>query len=151
MTMWKTGTIVAGVVFALLAGTPKAPAAVTVLTSATPETIPVGGTVQLDFQLSLSPDPGFTSAAFVGGAIELFSGDGQHKTFLFGPGGTSRDFIWDVVYNSVGNFIPSYTGLVSYLDTGSHQVCGPRRCFTVPDIALKFQGLSGDFQDPGVG
>src|SRR3954451_21386351 len=99
---WRGSAIVAGVALSLLATIPSAPAAVTVLATAAPEHVPVGGIVELNLQLNLSPDgPQYFGEKFIAGAVELFSGDGQHKTFVFGPFGPStiRNFIWDVTYS----------------------------------------------------
>jgi len=152
----RGNAIAAGVALSLLASIASASAAVTVLATAAPEHIPVGGTVELSFQLNLSPDgPQYFGEKFIGGAFELFSGDGQHKTFFFGPGGTSRNFIWDVTYSTAGNYIPSFLGLVSYsekfLDIDLR--CGRHGCVPHVDIetAVRFQLLKGNFDDPGVG
>lgn len=152
----RARAIIAALGVVLLFGVPKASAAVTVLAQASPEHIPVGGSVELNFQLNLFPDaPQYFGEKFIAGAVELFSGDGQSKTFFFGPGGTVRNFIWDVTYSIAGNYIPSFAGIVSYsekyLDIDLR--CGRFGCVPHVDIdtMVKLQLLKGNFDDPGVG
>lgn len=144
---------------ALLTGIPSASAAVTVIATVSSESINVGDTVQLDLQLNLGADfGGYFNPAFVGGGVTLFSGDGQQKTFFFGPGGTTEDFIWDVTYATAGNFTPSYVGLVSYFEKFKefdgysckygHSYCQPK--YDIEKV-VRLQFLHGDFTDPAVG
>lgn len=138
--------------FALFVGITSASANVQVLATVSSDSIHVGDTVTLDLQLNLFPDSSkFFDPKFTGGIVEMFSGDGQHKTFFFGPGGTTEDLIWNVTYSGVGSFTPSFLGLVSYSEKFKHyEDC--KWCYRDFEIekVVKLQFLKGDFQDPDV-
>jgi len=134
---------------------PSASAGVVVLATLAPESISVGETVELDFKLTLFSDPGDFGAFLKGGAVTLFSGDGQQKTFSIAPpGGDSREFIWDVTYSTAGNFIPSYKGEVTYREFYLDKDCDGwgyhQRCSYELEHKDKAVHLKGLFSDPEV-
>ncbi|HLL26527.1 MAG TPA: hypothetical protein VKT73_02615 [Xanthobacteraceae bacterium] len=130
---------------ALVAGINQASAGVAILAELSPDTISVGGIVNLDFQLTLTADPGDFGATLKGGHVTLLSGDGQSLNFSIAPpGGTTREFKWDVTYLLAGNYTPSYSGEVTYTESST---CSKKNC---PPVNVNLP-LSGNFADPLVG
>jgi hypothetical protein len=134
--------------FALFVGVPSASAGVTVLATLTPDSIPIGGIVDFDLKFTVTADGIDFGAAFKGGNITLFSGDGQKTTFQIAPpGGTTREFTWEFTYSTAGNYIPSYDGNVTYSE--SFNLCHNDNCHAHPDD--REVKLTGFFNDPAVG
>jgi hypothetical protein len=107
----------------LLGAASQASAAVVTVFGVSSNLILAGEQSIVDVQLGLSFDAGFFFAAFTGGNVTLFSGDGQSQLFDIGSGGTFRDFSQAFTYSDPGSYFANFTA--SYTANEFAQTCVP--------------------------
>jgi hypothetical protein len=108
---WRAGALAAAVV---LGTTSLVQASVVPIFTTSSDTITAGGEDVLKLHLDLFADPGNYGAAFAGGLVTFYSGDGSSASFDLGLGGTSRDFSYAFSYPDPGSYTPSFTLSGSY-------------------------------------